>query len=309
MRTLAQKVAGIGLATVGLMTLFAAAAQSLPNVAILIAATILLTLLDWQRSRNVAYVLTNQRCFHLAQGSFVLDVRVRDIEELPRRGNLGMDDYEDLRARLWLLQRRPRDPATARQEKNQRLLRDLPGSVRHAVGMILLPGEELLWLDQPTPRSYFMHAPMDFGTACIGLVAGISTVAAAITLMAHLPVGPPLLLGSLGMWFALGMNLRRQIRGTAYALTSRRGFIVAPGPRVTQYNLVEMQNFQRTQNSQGMGRLAPAAARPEAGFHGVRDVKEVDDLIKGRATRVHSTEVVPACPEGRGDEVTPSGMR
>ena len=51
-------------------------------------------------------------------------------------------------------------------------------------------------------------------------------------------------------------------------------------------------------------RVRCRCGRLGAGFHGIRDAKAVDDLIKQRASRDRSTEVAPAPgPGGRGDEL------
>src|SRR5205814_5130107 len=73
--------------------------------------------------------------------------------------------------------------------------------------------------------------------------------------------------------------------------------------RVSEYSMGELRRFHRTQAVDGGGNLAPAGQ--VAGFLAVRDVKVLDDLVKGRDTPDRSTELAPAeAQPGRGDELS-----
>src|SRR5207248_11187192 len=105
-----------------------------------------------------------------------------------------------------------------------------------------------------------------------------------------------------------GLNFWWRARNTVYAITDRRGLIVPPLGRAQTLPLARLRGFQRVQNDVGGGDLLPPVGNSGEGFYGVRNVKDVDDLIKGRAVRDRSTEVLPAAPpEGRGDELAASG--
>ena len=45
------------------------------------------------------------------------------------------------------------------------MARDLPRRLREEVTGRLAPGESLLWVDRPTPRDYFLYAPLDLLSA------------------------------------------------------------------------------------------------------------------------------------------------
>jgi hypothetical protein len=253
-----------------------------------------------------AYVITDQRCFHLVRSG--ARVVVRDVPPAVHDPRLDPDDRRALEARVAELASAGSD-ARRRDRAERRVARDLPPRLRQAVEEQLTRGETLLWADRPGVREYLLLAPLDWETAGLGLLAGLASVFLA-PLMAtlgpaewfHTSVGL-----AIGLWGATTFRLWRLVRGTVYAVTDRGGFVLAPGGQMRTYSLAEMQRFQRTQNVTGRGTLAPDLPTPGTGFYGVRDVKTVDDLIRGRTTRDQSTEVMPAeALPGRGDELSPA---
>jgi hypothetical protein len=261
---------------------------------------------DLRRQRG-AYVMTNQRCFHLVHtGGRVV---VRDVPAVVADPRLDPADRQCLEERVAAMAAAGR-MARQRTPEERRVARDLPPRLRRAVEDQLVDGETLLWADRPGVREHLLLAPLDVQTAGLGLAAGLSSVFLApltATFGAadwfHASVGI-----AAGLWGATILRLWRQVRGTVYAVTDRGGFVLAPGGRMRSFSLAEMHAFQRTQNIAGRGTLAPDLPSAGTGFYGVRDVKTVDDLIKGRATRDQSTEVTPAeALAGRGDEVAAAG--
>ena len=108
------------------------------------------------------------------------------------------------------------------------------------------------------------------------------------------------------MMLASTANLWRQVRGTVYAVTNRRGLVIGPRGQIRSYGPNQLRRFQRTLDATGRGTLAPPGSNGD-GFYGVQNAKLVDDLIKERTPRDASTEITPADAQpGRGDELGPA---
>jgi hypothetical protein len=197
---------------------------------------------------------------------------------------------------------------TRRAREENHVARDLPARLRQQVEEQLAPGEQLLWADRPGVREYLLIAPLDTGTAALGLLAGLVSIL-TLPLVSLTGMNSALSMGigfAAGLWMVTAFRVGRLIRGTVYAVTDRGGFVLAPWGETRRYTVAEMRRFQRTESATGRGTLAASVAGAAPGFYGVRDVKTVDDLVKGRPTRDHSTELTPAeALPGRGDEVAP----
>jgi hypothetical protein len=253
--------------------------------------------------QDSTYVVTNERCFRMwVAGHWV---HVRDVTLLPQDDRLDPADLLALQGRFQALQ--ARQDAARRSNAAARISRDLPPALREAVHEALMPGETLLWADRPTPTAYLLNAPADMATASLSLLSFAACIATVFLAANESAFAIALGGGALAFGIAAGTCLWRRVRETAYAVTDRGGFVIGPGGLVTTYGLAELRHFQRTQNTAGRGTLAPPAARPGVGFFGVRDVKVVDDLIKGRSAPDRSTEILPAeALPGGGRELSPA---
>src|SRR5205807_2698766 len=102
--------------------------------------------------------------------------------------------------------------------ENARAAGRLSPFLRGKVEAAIEPGEQLLWVEQPGAQEYLLHAPLDVPVAA-GIVAGILFFTAAAF------VSAPLVWGAFGLacLLAAGARLSKQVRGTLYALTDRRG--------------------------------------------------------------------------------------
>jgi hypothetical protein len=259
-----------------------------------------------RQRRDFAYILTDQRCFRLSLRG--RRVQVVDTEQVPTDFVLDHREITELDRRIRLLRPRLR-AGRARAGSRPRPRRELPAALRESVQRVLRTGESVLWADRPHPWDYFLHARMDGLTVLLmsmALGSFIATLAAGT--IVRLPLTPlELGAGFLGLVGSAMARLLQQVRGTVYALTDQRGFVLAPGGQLTEYAPADLRRFHRTQNTDGRGNLAPPGAADGEGFYGVRNVKVLDDLIKERATREHSTEVAPSePPAGRGDELSPA---
>jgi hypothetical protein len=246
-----------------------------------------------------AWVVTNQRCFRIQLSGF--GSHVREVSAAPDDAGLPVGALADLRSCIDELSRREGPAVLRRREEHARVARDLPGPLREAVSRRLQGDERLLWVDRPTPRDYFLFAPLD--PWCIaGYFAAFPLAALAALSPERLPfAGAALIVGGTAT-----ARLWAQIRRTVYAVTDRRGFVLAAG-RCREYDHSELRRFHRSQNAAGRGTLAPPLGGVLGdGFYGVRNVKAVDDLIRQRTTRGAATELIPAePPPGRGDEPLP----
>ncbi len=260
-------------------------------------------LLDYSRNRERACIATNRRCFEMRLRSGVL--HVRDVRHLP----LGLpgQQKERIRAEIEAWRANPGGVEATGAGGTARLVRPLPDAVRQRLERYLQPEEEILWADQPTPRDYLIHAPLDGWATLCGLAAGVLPLVALVGSVAY---GPEFALragaAALAAAGLTAWRLWRQIRHTVYAVTTRQGLILTPGSRTPRtFSHKELRRFQRTQQASGRGTLLLPLAQPGEGFYGVRGVKAVDDLIKGRPLRDQSGELTPAeAPPGRGDELS-----
>lgn len=252
----------------------------------------------WQQSAACAVAVTNQRAFRLSLAGF--GFRVDALDEVPADAGLTPADAAALELELAALRERQTSGEDV-PAHNALIARDLPRDLREQVQALLHRGESLLWVDRPGARHYFMHAPLDLPTAG-GIAAAIALFVAARY------YGPVASLAAAGVGGFAAARLWRQVRGTVYALTDRRGLSLVPGREPRVYSVAEMRAFQRTQDGTGTGALTPPRGGLDEGFYGVRDVKALDDLLNRRTPRDRSAELVPAeTPPGRGDEPTPMG--
>lgn len=165
---------------------------------------------------------------------------------------------------------------------------------------MVAPGETLLWAGRPTAGEYLRHTSLDaisfllVSGAALASLVGIGAVAVAGAPDPPAVGALPALLGPLGGWAAAAGWLWRRVTGTVYAVTDRGGFILTPGSKVIRFSVRDLRRFYRIQNGAGRGNLTPPDGPPGVGFYGVRDVKDVDDLIKGRQLRDRSSELIPA---------------
>jgi hypothetical protein len=262
---------------------------------------------DWMRNRRTAFIVTNQRCFQLHHRR--REVEVRDVEESSQAAGLDRPDRLELDDHLLALARSGQMAVGGRPAEERRLERELPRELRARLDRELHPGETVLWADRPTARDYLMHAPMDPLSATLGLAGGAFGPVAALW-AATIGGNPGAALGWGGVAVAslllAVLRLWTQIERTVYAVTTERGVVIFPDGTVKTYTRAQLRGFRRTQDGAGRGDLRSTAGQIGDGFYGIRDVKDVDDLIKGRELRDRSTELAPAeSPPGRGDEPAP----
>lgn len=266
---------------------------------------IVVSLVRQRHNRQIAYVATNQRCFQINTSGLL--VKVRDLTDPLHSGaTLARRDREQLRERIQALARTGGEQPASRDEVDlAHALESMKPHLRRSLEASLLPGEDLRWVYQPTLADHVQHAPVDLITSTLVVIAGVIALLALILATAGhfnpLPAAAALLLGTCAWGRVVG-----KVKGKVYALTDRRGLVVGRKGQVKAYSPSEMQQFRRTQGTDGRGNLAPANLRGEA-FYGVRDVKLVDDLVKGRSTPDRSTALLPAdAPDGRGTEPEPA---
>lgn len=268
------------------------------------AVFVIVALLALMKQRSpCVYVLTDQRCFTISPTGF--GFRVEDLDETPIDDRLAPGDLAEIARRIAGFKSRLRAGTLGSGLGSARIARDLPADVAATVRATLHPGETLRWVDRPGARQYFLHTPLDvltsagfFGVAALIAAAGVSHGSGLTGTAFQWAVGAG------GLLVLSLLRMRRQMRGTAYAITDRRGFVLVPGRAVASYPLSEMRTFRRTQDAAGKGTLAPLNGKPVEGFYGVRNVKVIDDLIKNRAPHDRSTEMVPAGSQpGLGSEI------
>ena len=254
------------------------------------------------RFHQRAYVLTNQRCFLLV--TLPVGVSVRDVSEVPSGLRLPGRELMRLRDGIWALERSRQAGKTPGDGVSAPIARNLSAAHRRAVDRALMPGEVLRWAERPNAKRYFANAPLDAPTA-FGFIGGFVGLMIGAGSMA-MSQNPTMLAIGAGMVTAAASNLWRQVRGTVYAVTDRRGLVINPGGRVRSYDPDRLRRFQRVQDGTGRGTLAPPGSNGE-GFYGLQNAKLVDDLIKQRTPRDASTELAPAeAQPGRGDELGPA---
>ncbi len=255
----------------------------------------------WLLGTDFVYAVTHERCFFLSLSG--IGAQIRDIHEPPGDSRLERADRVRLRVDFTSLQDKLARTGRSLAVRNATRISDLPVPLRNRLELFLKPDEEVLWVDRPRAREYFMRAPLDL-TCVFGFLVGFALF--AVALFPELRVTAAT--GGLLLWLLATLKLAHQVRGTVYALTDRRGLVLIPGQGPTEYELSEMRRFQRRQDDSGVGALAPTTGPPAAGFHGVRDVKDVEDLLKQRPVRDRANEVTPAVsPDGRGDEISAHG--
>jgi hypothetical protein len=266
-------------------------------------------LVDRQSQEDLAYVVTNARCFRLWLhfGS----TGVREFDQPPAREEvpyLAAADRTAFREHVLARASRPRSPGPEREAPAVRLAA-LPPGLRERVRRALRPGETLRWVDRPAPGSAPSGAlglvllALAAGAGFPGLMAYLAAAAGLTPYLAAATGGPgPGLLANPWPWVAAagGFGLLRQcwlrcVAGsTVYGLTDQRGFILRPGGRQTDCAIAELRAYRRSQSPDGSGSLV--AGTSLRGFYGIRNVRAVDDLIKARPTPDRSPEVAPADP-------------
>src|SRR5262249_21323778 len=176
------------------------------------------------RRRNIAYVITNQRCFRITNA--VWAVHLTEVERLPEDPQLAPEALVALHEGLATA----REPAPeTRARAAQALVRELPPEARATLEGALLPGEQLLWAERPTAANYPSHAPIDGLTTLLvsGASAGWAIALCSLTLAATHQLPPesmPLAAGATATaagLSSLGVGyLCKRIRTTLYAVTN-----------------------------------------------------------------------------------------
>lgn len=173
----------------------------------------------------------------------------------------------------------------------------------------LLPGEQLVWHDQPLPRLIIRR---EIGAVVIGVILFAASLAGAISLIGGLLQGAVLevkvlSLGHLlattavgllpGLMFLSGPYWSwRNAKRTYYALTNQRAIIFLGcwwrTTKVYSYAPTQLAHLRRVQFADGTGHLffdpppAVVSGKGDAlppvvlGFIGVRNVKQVADAVE-----------------------------
>jgi len=186
---------------------------------------------------------------------------------------------------------------------------ELPIELRSVVEMELRSGERIAWLNQPDPGRMTRRAwPLFLFAIPWTAFAFFWTGAAAWGVSRLQNAGPWVFLFPMfGVPFILvGIALllspywvRRSARMTAYAVTDSRAILFQGGWRgsvsVRSFEPAQLADLQRRQRPDGSGDLVfarefrngPKGNRylSEVGFLGIRDVKEVEDLVRGMVSR------------------------
>ncbi|HWE40046.1 MAG TPA: hypothetical protein VG406_26075 [Isosphaeraceae bacterium] len=182
-------------------------------------------------------------------------------------------------------------------------LDDLPDDLRARLKAELAPGERLLWAGRPSPKP----VQVTKGYVIAALVA-LGLAALCVALLA-LPMPPPdrfeqpdkgsrivLALGigflalmiallTVAVWNSKVAGARREAR-RLYALTDRRAVVWKPIPgseavTVTSYHPRQIEGLHRVENPDGTGDvLFSGSGAWGTGFHGIADVRRVEDLVR-----------------------------
>jgi len=184
----------------------------------------------------------------------------------------------------------------------------LPNQVRNRVEMELRSGERIVWAGQPIPArfvrvSWLLVVFGIFWTAfSIFWVVGASFV----TSRGSTP-GPFMLFPLFGVPFvAIGIGMltspiwmRKKAANTAYVITDQRAFVLSQtfrkGTQVQNFDPKELQSLEHTQYPDGSGDIIFFTERwrdsdgdrrtRRMGFYAVRDVKTVEQHLRGLAQK------------------------